>query len=107
MLTALINEIDELSLHDGDPGDGSVNEISDYTRPSVSNTDWASPSDGGVAWDEDMQINGPADQAVDYIVFWADGAAVARGQLSGSNVFNSEGEFTIVEGSTLEIQDPE
>ncbi len=106
MLTALMNEIDGLSLHNGDPGDGSQNEISGggYSRPAVTSANFSGPTNGELMWASDMELDGEAEQAVDHIVFWANGAAVARGQLAGSNQFNSEGKFTIVEGSILSIE---
>lgn len=104
-LDAIAGEAGFAALHDGDPGDGSDNEISggSYEREAVT---WGSASNGQVQLSNQPQFSVPAG-AVRYVSFWsaAEGGTCYGTDQVTEEVFADAGTYTLTSG-TLSLTDP-
>lgn len=96
--TELDSLIDQMSLHNGDPGTTGANEISGggYARKVPSFT---VDGDGDLTLDAVVPFDGPASQAVTHVGLWGSGTFREGHALSGDAAFSTGGEYNVTAGT--------
>lgn len=110
MLNTLVDTggIDQVSLHNGDPGSTGANEITGggYGRASVTSANWNAASVDEISLNANIAFDGPAEQAVTHAGVWIDGVFAGVGALTGDTAFNAAGEYNLDEATTIQLLDP-
>lgn len=105
MSDAMANDLDAISVHNGDPGGTGANEITGggYVRQVPAWT--AAGGDGTADLTTTLAFSGPASQAVTHFGCWS-GATFRGGfALSGDLAFNASGELNLTE-ITIPVSNP-
>lgn len=90
--------IDQMSLHNGDPGSTGANEISGggYARQVPS---FSVDADGDLTLDATVSFTGTASQAVTHVGVWGTGTFRAGFALAGDAAFSTGGEYNVTAGT--------
>ena len=102
------NFIDEVSLHNGAPGETGTNEISGgspaYARKAVT---FNAASSDNKTFTASLVFDVPGSTTVSYVGFWGGSPSTFQGwdQLTTPEVFGSQGTFTLDVTSRLRISD--
>ncbi|GAB3693607.1 phage tail fiber protein [Nocardiopsis oceani] len=105
MVDAATEEVSEVSLHDGDPGEEGDNELSGsgYSRQSVSFDD---ASGGSAPADDDIVFDVPGDGTeVTHVGVWTDDGTFLAGGSTTEESFSNPGTYTLTE-LTLSVNNP-
>jgi hypothetical protein len=105
MLTALRNGIDEISIHTAEPDGTGSNEVSggDYDRADSTYIAFTAVSGGAFALDDDVSFSGPANGNALFFGIWDNGDFLGYGEITGDTQFNSDGAFTLLEGTSFDL----
>lgn len=90
--------IDNMSLHNGDPGTTGANEISGggYARVAPS---FSVDADGDLTLDATVAFVGTPSQAVTHVGLWGSGTFRSGHVLSGDAAFSTGGEYNVTAGT--------
>lgn len=90
--------IDQMSLHNGDPGSTGANEIAGggYARQVPS---FSVDADGDLTLDATVSFTGTASQAVTHVGVWGGGTFRAGFALAGDAAFSTGGEYNVTAGT--------
>lgn len=109
MLDHLVGQIAEVSIHTSDPGSSGSNEASGgtYARILVSSAQFSSAgaqTAGEIQLNEDLTFNGGANEGATHFGIWDDSDNfLGSGEITGDTQFNTEGEFTLLTGTSLDL----
>jgi hypothetical protein len=105
MLDALAALCDAVSLHTGDPGDGSANEVSGgspaYARKTPT---FAAAASGEAALSAELEFDIPAGSTVAWVGFWDGATFLGKDQVT-SEAFTGQGTYTLLTTTKLAITD--
>lgn len=90
--------IDNMSLHNGDPGTNGANEISGGGYARVAPT-YSVDGDGDLTLDAPVAFVGTASQAVTHAGLWGGGTFRGGFALSGDAAFSTGGEYNVTTGT--------
>jgi hypothetical protein len=90
--------IDNMSLHNGDPGATGANEISGGGYARVAPT-YSVDGDGDLTLDAPVAFVGTASQAVTHAGLWGGGTFRGGFALSGDAAFSTGGEYNVTTGT--------
>lgn len=97
MVDAGVSDVEEVSLHDGDPGDDGDNEIEGggYSRQSVSFND---ASGGSAEADDVVVFDVPGDGTeITHVTLWNEVNEVLASGETTSETFSNPGTYTLTE----------
>lgn len=89
--------VDQVSLHSGDPGTGTSNELPDgvYERKAIA---FGAAEDGVRNQTADVLIDVPAG-TVSHYVLWGDGVAKKKGAFANAEVYAAPGQHKVAAGN--------
>lgn len=92
--------VDQVSLHSGEPGTGTANELPAgvYSRQAIA---FGAAADGVRQQTADVLVNVPAGTVSHYVV-WGDGVAKKKGAFANAEVYAAPGQHKI-SASTITI----
>lgn len=96
-LSAMSNDVYQVSLHEADPGSAGDNELADgegsYERQEP---EFGAASNGSVSMMEPLTFEVPGGSTVSWVGLWGEGAVWHGGvELATSEEFSGDGQYTL------------
>lgn len=91
-------DVDEVSLHSGDPGTGTSNELPTgvYARKPIA---FGAAASGVRNQTADVLVDVPAESSVSHYVLWGDGVAKKKGAFPATETYAAQGQHKVKAGT--------
>lgn len=105
MLESLRQRLTHLSIHTADPGLTGANEVASgaYARVAADETDFDAPAGGVLTLNNDQAFVAAAAEGATHFGVWDTTTFLGGGPITGDTAFNAEGDFTLAQGTTLDL----